>query len=770
MKHATLTSLPLLLLSVRSASAQTPVEATPAPFPPLIVQAEAGRLGAEVAAVSDGTVTFVSVLPSPPVAAFPGNAERVLSYDVTFPEAGEYELYLRFRVGPGGGNDDSVFYASSFGIKDPALGADWVTVNGLSSIGYTLADQIVAGGIGLPLGSGFRWVNLSEYNGGEEPLRFSVTADALTQTLQLGVREDGFDIDQLALVRSDVSITVAEIDAGLPGNILPPAPPPRVCTPRGPALAVNQGKFLGGVHSPAQLPSFLAYFNQLTPENAGKWGAVEAERDVMTFDNLDAAYQFAKDNGLPIKMHVMVWGNQQPAWIETLPPEEQLEEIREWFAAVSERYPDLDTVDVVNEPLHDPPNTPGSGGGNYIEALGGAGETGWDWVVNAFRLGREYFPGSQLMLNDYSITNTPADVVRYKEIIALLAAEDLIDAIGVQGHAFSTRVENEITLASLDSLADTGLPIYVTELDIDGPTDEVQLADYQRIFPVFWEHPSVMGITLWGYRPGHWRTAQGAFLALESGAERPALAWLRDYLGSPATTPVLRDQVFQVEATAPAGTIVGQLQADAEGPNSWLVLGGDAAGSFSVSPETGEIRVADGVAFDAELSPELHLEVVARDECTPTSVTIGVLRPNTAPRVVEGQVIALDAQLVAAGGVSASDAEGDTLTFSIVGGTGATRFSIEPASGVLSVSAPLDFTRSEYTLDVVASDGREPSTPATLSVTLPSKVQLCLAGHTERVPRPWVSTALRLGADLGACTAPEGPWLATLQRLLDDWL
>ena len=44
--------------------------------------------------------------------------------------------------------------------------------------------------------------------------------------------------------------------------------------------------------------------------------------------------------------------------------------------------------------------------------------------------------------------------------------------------------------ANLDLLASTGLPIYVTELDIDGPTDEVQLQDYQRIFPVFWEHPA----------------------------------------------------------------------------------------------------------------------------------------------------------------------------------------------------------------------------------------------------------------------------------------
>jgi len=60
--------------------------------------------------------------------------------------------------------------------------------------------------------------------------------------------------------------------------------------------------------------------------------------------------------------------------------------------------------------------------------------------------------------------------------------------------------------------------------------DNTQLMEYQRVFPLFWEHPAIQGITLWGYRPGHWRSAQGAYLAYDNGAERPALEWLRDYV------------------------------------------------------------------------------------------------------------------------------------------------------------------------------------------------------------------------------------------------
>ena len=97
---------------------------------------------------------------------------------------------------------------------------------------------------------------------------------------------------------------------------------------------------------------------------------------------------------MPFNFHVLVWGNQQPTWMAALPAEEQLAEINKWFAAVAERYPNIEWLQVVNEPLHDPPDcTPPfnqgnscNASGNYARALGGAGATGWDWILNAFRL------------------------------------------------------------------------------------------------------------------------------------------------------------------------------------------------------------------------------------------------------------------------------------------------------------------------------------------------------------------------------------------------
>ena len=43
-------------------------------------------------------------------------------------------------------------------------------------------------------------------------------------------------------------------------------------------LAAGQSKFLGSTYSAKQAQDFANYWNKLTPENAGKWGSVEAVR------------------------------------------------------------------------------------------------------------------------------------------------------------------------------------------------------------------------------------------------------------------------------------------------------------------------------------------------------------------------------------------------------------------------------------------------------------------------------------------------------------
>ena len=41
-------------------------------------------------------------------------------------------------------------------------------------------------------------------------------------------------------------------------------------------------------------------------------------RDQMNWTELDVAYDFAEQHGLRFKMHTMIWGQQQPAWLSSL--------------------------------------------------------------------------------------------------------------------------------------------------------------------------------------------------------------------------------------------------------------------------------------------------------------------------------------------------------------------------------------------------------------------------------------------------------------------
>ena len=482
----------------------------------------------------------------------PATAARVLSYTVTFPAAGTYDLYARIRVGAGGANDDSFYYANSFGTKSAVTGSDWVNCNNLFNVGYTTAANVVDGAGGGATGV-WKWVDLSQYSfGGAALVSFTVPAGSLTQTFQIGAREDGLDLDKFVFGQKGVYFTVANLDAGAAGTTTPPVS----FVPTGPALATGKPKYLGSAYSTAQSLYFDKYWNAVTPENGGKWGSVEGTRGTFNWADLDSAYnRSVKVKGV-FRMHNLIWGAQQPTWLKGLSAADQLSEINIWYKAVADHFAGkkIDFIDVVNEPIHTPPTgkvTVGStagtddpNGGGYINALGGTstlsdGTTQYDWIIKSFQLARQYFPAAKLVLNEYSVENDGNSAQIYVRMINQLKALNLIDGVGIQGHAFSTQYSSVATLrANLNTIAAPGVPLYITEYDSDALdsngniSDAVQLAEYQRVFPLFWEYPAVKGVTLWGFRVGHWRTAQGAYIINADNTERPAMTWLRSYVQS----------------------------------------------------------------------------------------------------------------------------------------------------------------------------------------------------------------------------------------------
>lgn len=282
-------------------------------------------------------------------------------------------------------------------------------------------------------------------------------------------------------------------------------------------------KFVGNITTGGRVRSdFIDYWDQITPENEGKWGTVEPNRDDMRWDGLDAVYAYANEHDIPFKQHTFVWGSQQPGWIAGLSQSEQRAEVEEWIRLFCERYPNTQLIDVVNEP---PPHTTPS----YAAALGGAGASGYDWIVQSFQWARQYCPNAILILNDYNTIEYGDQNASFIDIVHRIRdAGAPIDAIGAQAHAAFDMPTSTVKMY-LDRLAATGLPVYISEYDINMSSDDQQRQVMEAQMTMFWNHEDVAGITLWGYVEGQtWLANTG--LMTSGGEQRPAMTWLMDFL------------------------------------------------------------------------------------------------------------------------------------------------------------------------------------------------------------------------------------------------
>jgi len=305
-------------------------------------------------------------------------------------------------------------------------------------------------------------------------------------------------------------------------------------TPKG--LSADKGKYLANIRQLSESANYDEYWNGVTSENSCKWGMMEATRGVMTSDNADKAYNYAKDRNLMFRFHVAVWAGQFPKWLLTLSTDEAKAEVVKRLKYIAERFPLADQIDLLNEQLgnHQKDNQ------KFRELFGGPGTKPEDyaWQIWLFEQGRKYLPNTKLVLNDYGLEGDRKAIKSQLQLFKVLRDRGIVDGFGTQAHAFNVDKPSADTLnASLNLMATAGLPIYVTELDMNGGirgkkvNDSLQLISFKKVFPVFWEHPAVSGITFWGYISGStWMSGTG-FVSKE-GVENPSMIWLKQYMAS----------------------------------------------------------------------------------------------------------------------------------------------------------------------------------------------------------------------------------------------
>lgn len=262
--------------------------------------------------------------------------------------------------------------------------------------------------------------------------------------------------------------------------------------------------------------------NLLVAETSLKWRNSEPEQGVLRFDLADTELAWAESLGFDIKAHVLLWGNAPPFssgsgtpdWLRAKFPNTDLTaaeqaELRSLIRArvdtVVERYSGrIDVWEVTNEMLN--PLT------DWFSARLGQGI-----VDDIFRWTRQADPGAQLVYNEWisdiftGLGGPDARAVRDR-ILELKAAGVPVDAVGQQGHFapglvnvgipvdLSQRTPIDDYAAALDTLAEPGLPIHITEVTFAAPDDpEQRAAQAEAIMRVWWGHPLVEEIIIWNF-------------------------------------------------------------------------------------------------------------------------------------------------------------------------------------------------------------------------------------------------------------------------------
>ena len=192
----------------------------------------------------------------------------------------------------------------------------------------------------------------------------------------------------------------------------------------------------------------------------------------------------------------------------------------------------------------------------------------------------------------------------------------------------------------------------------------------------------------------------------EFGEQRPVVANRPPvFAEGPTTTRAVPENTAAGE---PIGLPVTARDPDASDVVTYALGGRDAA-TFDLVAATGQLQTE--LALDYERQREYEVTITASDDrggSTTIAVTIQVEDVADTPVFAEPSYefpVREDAAVGAAvGTVTATPAGGGALTYLITAGNTGDAFAVDPATGALTVAAPLDYlTTASYTLTVSAS-------------------------------------------------------------------
>lgn len=293
----------------------------------------------------------------------------------------------------------------------------------------------------------------------------------------------------------------------------------------------------------------LRQFTIAVPENALKWA--EREREPMLSEQ---AVAWLTAHHLPVRGHTLVWPRREhlPADLrahaaDPLVIRERLDRhLRTTLATFRGRFT---AWDVVNDPYS---------ADLLLEGDGSAAISAW------FAIARELDPATPRFLNLYGVLDDGgADHRRqdyYERLITtLLAAGTPIDGLGLQCHQDRNLTPPDRLQAILRRFARFGLPIHITEFEVD-VDDEALQADYTRdALTVFASEPAVQTVLAWGFWAGDHHRPQAAMQRADWSLKANGQVWNDLVLGAWSGTAAA---ITGAEGTSVLTSVRGELAID----------------------------------------------------------------------------------------------------------------------------------------------------------------------------------------------------------------
>ncbi len=234
----------------------------------------------------------------------------------------------------------------------------------------------------------------------------------------------------------------------------------------GASFAVHE---LDRLHGHAYANVYAREAQVVTSELEFKLSSTQPAPGAFDYSGAQRLIAWAQQHGIDVRAHTLIWDDDVPAWIKTLPPDRIPALIEDIISSAAQFADAIRYWDVVNEPIGPWDQQPGNlRKGPYFSAMGE------DYITKAFHTARaQYGAGAVLVLNEAQCeTDDELGATFRTSLLGLLRRlKDRgapINAVGLQSHLkLAAKYDLPKFSAFLADITALGYDLHITELDVN---------------------------------------------------------------------------------------------------------------------------------------------------------------------------------------------------------------------------------------------------------------------------------------------------------------